>query len=409
MHITTSRGNTYSYIRRTNEIVGGLVEEQSYEWNFAPLSVFSGFPEVFMFIIGITEQCNLRCTYCCYSGAYEHNRSHSQKLIESGDIDEIYDFILRSSTKRPIHIAFYGGEPLLQYPLIHYAIQRGHELLGGEVTFSVTTNGTVLTPEKIDWLVAQHVELVISLDGTKTFHDKHRVYANGHGSYKRVHETLSYIAGNYPQHLNLISLQMTLETYRDIDKIAEKWHNDPLLRYLAPSNIHGLAANFAKGVNKIEYEDVRSFYEHLLDVYEHHQDWAVLRVLFEESIADWKERPIIEASGPVPMATCMPVNTKLYIDASKEIGVCEKMADMYRIGNIAKGIDWSKANSLVRSYYDRRLERCKNCPAVRMCDMCLTALEYTDEQWDILCHNVQVYTRVFMFVFCEMAERGLLQ
>ena len=82
---------------------------------------------------------------------------------------------------------------------------------------------------------------------------------------------------------------------------------------------------------------------------------------------------------------------------------------MYRIGNIAKGIDWPKANALVRSYYDRRVERCKNCPAVRMCDMCLTALEYTDEQWDILCHNAQVYARVFMFVFCEMAERGLIR
>ena len=409
MNIRTSNGNTYSYIRRTNEIVGGLVEEQDCEWGFAPLSIFSSLPEVYMYIIGITEQCNLRCTYCCYSGAYEHNRSHSQKVMGSDDIDEIYDFILRSSTKRPLHIAFYGGEPLLQYPLMQYAIQRGHELLGGEVAFSVTTNGTLLTPQKIDWLVAQHVELVISLDGTKAFHDKHRVYANGHGSYKRVHEALSYIVENCPQHLNLISLQMTLESYRDIDKIAEEWHNDTLLRCFAPSNIHGLAANFAKGVKKIEYEDVRSFYEHLLDVYEHHQDWAVLRVLFEESIADWKERPIIEAGGSVPMATCMPVNTKLYIDASKEIGVCEKMADLYRIGNIVEGIEWQKANSLVSSYYDRRVERCKSCPAIRMCNMCLTAMEYTEEQWNVLCHNVQVYTRVFMFVFCEMAERGLIR
>ena len=132
-------------------------------------------------------------------------------------------------------------------------------------------------------------------------------------------------------------------------------------------------------------------------------------MLFEESIADWKERPIIEVGSSVPMATCMPVNTKLYIDASKEIGVCEKMADMYRVGNIANGIDWQKANALVRSYYDRRVGRCKNCPAVRMCDMCLIALEYTEKQWDILCHNEQVYARVFMFVFCEMAERGLIR
>lgn len=96
MNITTSSGNTYSYIRRTNKIVGGLVEEQGYEWNFAPFFVFSTLPEVHMFIISITEQCNLRCTYCCYSGEYEHNRSHSLKEMTISDINRIYDFILRS-------------------------------------------------------------------------------------------------------------------------------------------------------------------------------------------------------------------------------------------------------------------------------------------------------------------------
>jgi uncharacterized protein len=43
-----------------------------------------------------------------------------------------------------------------------------------------------------------------------------------------------------------------------------------------------------------------------------------------------------------------------------------------------------------------------------MCNMCLTAIEHTDEQWDVLCHNERVYTRVFMYLFCEMAERGLI-
>lgn len=409
MHITTSSGNTYSYIRRTNEIVGGLVEKQGYEWNFAPLSLFSALPEVYMFIIGITEQCNLRCTYCCYSGAYKNNRSHSVKRMKSEDIDEIYDFIQRTAKKRPLHIAFYGGEPLLQYSLIQYAVAKGHELLGDEVVYSITTNATLLTSEKIDWLIAHNIEMVISLDGTRSFHDKHRVFANGNGSYDNVHDALSYIVEHYKQQRNLVSLQMTLPTYRDIVKIAEEWQDDSLLKEFEPSNIHGLAANFTQGVEKVEYENVRAFYEHVIDVYETHQDWGVLRVLLEECVAPWKERPILDAGESVPMATCMPVNTKLYIDANKEIGVCEKVADIFRIGSIKEGIDWSKANTLVREYYKRRIDRCKFCPAVRLCDMCLTAMEYTPEQWDILCHNEQVYARVFMYVFCEMAERGLVK
>ena len=409
MHITTNSGNTYSYIRRTNEIVSGLVEEQGYEWNFAPLSVFSAISEVAMFIIGITEQCNMRCTYCCYSGSYKHNRTHSYKALNSQDIDEIYDFILRIKTKKPTHIAFYGGEPLLQYALIQYAVERGSDRLGGDVAYSITTNGTMLTPVKMDWLFAHNIEIVISLDGTKSFHDKYRVFPNGSGSFAQVHNVLSYILVHYPHYRHLVSLQMTFPSYKDVEKIAEEWQKNSVLREYVPSNIHGLAANFSQEVKILYYEEVRTFYNHLIDVYEKHQEWAVLRVLLEECISSWKERPILDAGNMIPMSTCLPVNTKLYIDAKKEIGVCEKIADKYRIGNVKDGLDWGKANALAREYYNRRFDRCKFCPAVRMCELCLTAIEYTPKQWDVLCHNERVYARVFMYVFCEMAERGLIK
>lgn len=409
MNITTCSGNVYSYIRRTNEIVSGIVEEQGFEWNFAPLSAFSAMPEIYMFIIGVTEQCNLRCSYCCYSGSYENNRSHGLKSMTCGDMDEVYDFILQTATRRPLHIAFYGGEPLLQYPLIQNSVLRGRELFGNDVLFSITTNATLLTPDKIDWLIGQNIEIVISLDGPRSFHDKHRIFENGNGSFDKVRDALEYLMECHPQQRHLVSLQMTLPTYRDIEIIAEEWNQEPILSRWEPTNIHGVAANFSHGVEKVNYEEIRTFYSHLLDVYEKHQDWIVLKVLLEECISLWRDRPILEVGSSVPMATCMPVNTKLFIDANKRIGVCEKMADKYRIGEVRQGIEWSRANALVREYYVRRQERCKHCKAVRMCSMCLTAIEYSNEQWDVLCHNENVYTRVFMFVFCEMVERGLVR
>lgn len=32
-----------------------------------------------MFTIKITQQCNLRCSYCCYSGSYRDRRAHNEK------------------------------------------------------------------------------------------------------------------------------------------------------------------------------------------------------------------------------------------------------------------------------------------------------------------------------------------
>ena len=310
---------------------------------------------------------------------------------------------------RPIKIFFYGGEPLLKYELVRYAVEKACELWGDDVSFTVSTNGTTLSKERIDWLVSKNITLALSIDGTKSYHDRFRVDACGKGSYDKMYEALSYIKSTYPEYVKEVLLIVTLASFDRIIEIAEAWHNDEVLCDWTPTMMNSLAPNFCNGVDKANYDKVKLFYDNLLDVYENHQDWVVLKKMLNSCIAYWKERPIFEPITSVSMATCLPNNTKLYIDSSLQIGVCEKMSDNYRIGTIKDGIDWTLANSIVRDYYNKRVERCKNCSSVRMCNMCLTAVEYIDNQWDILCHNEQVYTRVFMYLFCEMAERGLIK
>lgn len=409
MEIQTRSGNTYSYNKQTGEIIGGSISAQLPEWDFAPFVPIESMPQVDSFILGLTEQCNLRCTYCCYSSNYINKRSHNTVSMSTENVDDILAFIDSFTSKRPIKIFLYGGEPLLKYDLVQYTVGKAHALLGSNVSFTVSTNGTTLSKDKVDWLVSNNITLALSIDGTEAYHDSYRVDAQGNGSYTRVYDALKYIKRTYPEYAKEMSLIMTLASFDKIVEIAEDWHNDEVLRDWVPTMMNSLAPNFSKGVDKADHEEVKEFYDILLDTYEEHQDWIILKKLLESCVAYWKERPIFEPSTSVPMATCLPNNTKLYIDTNLQIGVCEKMSDNYRIGNIKDGIDWVKANSVVRDYYNKRVECCKDCSAVRMCNMCLTAIEHTDEQWDILCHNEQVYTRVFMYLFCEMAERGLIK
>lgn len=408
MYIETTGHNFYSYVRQTGEIVPGIVADDEYVWTFDPNKPFTAMPEVEMFILGITEQCNLRCKYCCYSGEYKSNRAHSNHYMSENDIEGIYDFIDSITSIRPLHIAFYGGEPLTQYELVQHAISRAEERWNKDVLFSVTTNATLLSVERINWLMAHHVKMEISIDGTARFHDRNRVGQTGNGSFLQMYKALSYIVNEHHEYLSNIQLLMTLPSVEGLPAIAEDWHNDSVLRQLTPSHITGLAPNFAKGVVKKEYLTLKEQYLKLLYVYEQHQDWSVLKAYFDGCIAYWNDRPIVDAGNSVPMSTCMPRNTKLYIDASKQIAVCEKISDSYRIGSVQKGIDWNKANAHVHTYYNKRVQRCGNCPAIRVCDLCLTAIEFNDEQWDVLCHNERVYAQLYMLLFCEMAERGML-
>lgn len=408
MNITTLHNNSYSYLRQTNKIVQGVVDDSSYAWTFTSPSDFSSMSEVYMFIIATTEQCNLRCTYCCYSGEYEGNHSHNSRTLCEGDIQAIYDFIDKTAKTKPIRISFYGGEPLVNYPLVQYAIQAGQQRWEDDVTFSVSTNGTLLTEERIDWLVNNCVELAISIDGTQPFHDAHRVDAKGNGSYTKVRNALAYLHSNtFNQHPKVV-LIMTLPSVSKLMPIAQAWHEDEMLQHYTPTHISGLTPNFSQGVEKEEWEALKTQYIQLLDTYEQHPEWSVLQTFFDEIVSYWKNRPVFEVSESTPLSTCMPVNTKLYIDANLQLAVCEKFNDRFRIGTIKDGIDWQKANEMTKEYFRKRENRCTYCPAVRMCNMCLTSIEYTDDQWDTLCHNERLYHKLHMFLFCEMAERSML-
>ena len=408
MQITTSSKHDYYYLPRTNEIIAEP-KEDNFEWIFKELSAFGELPNVDNFVISITENCNLRCTYCCYSGKYKNNRIHGTKSMSADDIDAIYEFIKRTVKSKDLKIAFYGGEPLTNLPLLKYAIEKASVFFQDfNLSVSISTNGVMLTPCTIDWFIKRNVRIDISIDGHKQIHDRQRINVTGNGSFDYVYKALSYIKQQHPQYLKEnVLLLMTLTSLSDLETIARHWAKDEILCNLVPTKISSLAPNFKVGVTECDYEELVEKYLELLSCYERHRDWVVLQVFFEQCIAYWNNRPILDASDSIPMSTCLPISNKLYVDANMKIGVCEKMADCYRIGNVCNGIDWKEANIIVSSYYKKRKYKCRKCPAVRMCNLCLTAVEYNDSQWNILCHNEQVFMKIGFRIFCEMAERGM--
>lgn len=51
---------------------------------------------------------------------------------------------------------------------------------------SITTNGTLVTPEAIDFAADQRVQLCLSIDGPADVHNRYRIYRDGRGSFDDV-------------------------------------------------------------------------------------------------------------------------------------------------------------------------------------------------------------------------------
>ena len=142
-------------------------------------------------VLNVTNQCNLSCTYC-----YEYSEDkivdtengRKPKFMSEETARQSVEFMLKEyGDNKVAHITFFGGETLLNFPVlkktIAYARQRGAEL-GKAVDFSLTTNGTLLKPEIIEFLAENRVGVTISIDGPREVQDKFRVFHNGAGSYE---------------------------------------------------------------------------------------------------------------------------------------------------------------------------------------------------------------------------------
>jgi uncharacterized protein len=174
--------------------------------------------KVEMIILQVTQQCNLRCEYCAYSGNYL-NRSHTDARMTFETARKSIDFIIkRSRNVESINIGFYGGEPLLEFDLIKKCINYAKEEAEGKnVTFSFTTNGTLFTKEILDFLNANDVAITISLDGPREIHDRNRKFAvSGCGTFKKVSENLKFFKNNYPEYFKKVAFNVVLDNKNDL-------------------------------------------------------------------------------------------------------------------------------------------------------------------------------------------------
>jgi uncharacterized protein len=168
----------------------------------------------------MATDCNLRCKYCYAGGG---NYKHPRKLMNTVVAEKSIDFFVGNSGRlAPLEVSFFGGEPLLNFEVIkdtvHYAEKVGPQH-GKKFSFTVTTNGTLLTPEMMDFFVEHDFSYIISIDGPKELNDLFRVFPSGCGTYDMVISKLREFTGRHPNVYRKITLRGTFTSQtKDITK-----------------------------------------------------------------------------------------------------------------------------------------------------------------------------------------------
>ncbi len=185
-----------------------LFSEDDYE-KYAKFAVAS---PVKAMCLHIAHDCNLRCEYC-FASTGDYGVGRKRMSLETGK--KAIDFLLEKSLDRKnLELDFFGGEPLMNWDVVKeiviYAREKEKEY-GKKFRFTITTNGLLLTDDKIDFINKEMSNVVLSIDGRKEVNDRMRKRVDGTGSYDKITDSFKklvekrgdkeyYVRGTYTKY-----------------------------------------------------------------------------------------------------------------------------------------------------------------------------------------------------------------
>ena len=327
-------------------------------------------PEVFpiqTLVMNLTNQCNLSCQYCYEFGADKVATPEGKpKFMDLETAKTSVDFLLaESGDRRAIHITFFGGETLMNFPLLKqvvgYANERAKEQ-NRTIDFSLTTNATLLTPAIIEFLSENRIGVTVSMDGPKEMHDRLRVFANGRGSYDIIEPRVRALIQNH--RTRPITARVTLTAgVSDVIKIFRHLKQDLGFHEVgfapvtaSPNQLYTIGQKGMDGVLEQFHALADEYLEYALRG-EAHGFSNVSDTLAELCQGVNKSHPCGAGLG------------LLGVGPSGDIAPCHRFvdSDVHALGHITKGINREKqADFLRRGHIDSKYD-CHTCWARPLC------------------------------------------
>lgn len=312
--------------------------------------------------LNVAQACNMSCGYCYADrGHFGGRPSLMGESIARRSVDRL---IADAPTGSDLVIAFMGGEPFVNRPLIHdiaeYATKTA-QLSGHRVRFALTTNATLLTADDAALLARYPFSVTVSLDGDDEANDRHRSLRGARSAHERALKGVHLLtAGERPRHL---SIRATVS---------------PLTGSLLPLLEHFFSlgvddAGFAPVVSAppgfpvFSEESFADFQMEMIACGEKARSELLARRRFPFSNFETALSEIHRGTHrPYP---CGAGAGYMSVSAKGEYFACHRLVDDtdFHFGNILSGLESEKrASHLAKKHVDQQ-EPCRSCWARYLC------------------------------------------
>jgi uncharacterized protein len=312
--------------------------------------------------LAIAQKCNLGCTYCY---AQQGEFGGAAKSMELTEAFRAVDLLVNAAEPGArLNLAFLGGEPLVNRKVLRAATERAAEMALGRdarITFSITTNGTLLSEDDARFFEEHGFAVTISIDGPREVHDALRPFKGGAGSYdavmKRV-EPLLRIQRQMQVSARVTVTPKNLLLRRTLDTlVAAGFHSvgfSPMLS--APT-----------GDGEMQAEDLEVMLAEMIDCGQE----------FERASCSGRRYPfanMTNAMREIHRGTHRPYPCGagagyLGVSAEGELSACHRFVGDQdgAMGSLADGIDPGRQVEWLATRHVHRQEPCRSCWARYLC------------------------------------------
>ncbi|MGE5341999.1 MAG: radical SAM protein [Candidatus Omnitrophota bacterium] len=338
-------------------------------------------------LLEITDDCNLRCRYCVYSGQFPDRRHHGNSKMDwstaEAASDFFFDWVLKHEALRTmpywLSVGFYGGEPLLNFDLIENTVARCNKTFNEKILplgfksssigYTITTNGLLLDEQIIDFLIKNNFFITLSIDGPKEIHDRNK----GKGNFDQLIRKINVLENNYPDFYRkkvLFSVVYNKDT--DLQKVRDFFSQEIFEN--CQNIVYGYVNDYfsdlncpAFGLN--EEQVIRSILEKkknkepLFKIEE-----KILSQYFEFQFDHVGTRNIFGGY-------CTLGSKRMFVRVNGDLLGCERMSDSFKIGSIYSGFDLSRIMEIENDWYKNSKE-CMSCIVQGCCHACVGTVGY---------------------------------
>ncbi len=350
--------------------------------------------------VNLVNGCNLNCTYCYISASSKKRENLSERKF----ID-ILNF-LKKEKDNPVTFYFAGsGEPTLNFKLMKQLPKLCKENGFKKITFDLTTNGTILTKEMIEFLKINKFDINISLDGNEEIHDLSRVYNNGKGSFKDVYHNITLLQENN------IKFLCTTVLVPCNNKIID------VFNFFEEKKIYSF---FAIATNSFDDNYIPSI--KCLDNFKNQMNLVVEKyvelIRSNNTIYSLKIKNDIERIhyGDTKAVACVGAREGIYIDMDGSIFPCSyhSKSKELSVGYIYVGIDYDKI--IENKWYAQPVdnyETCRDCWMKYLCSGSCFAIKWlennnTETPSEYLCKTYDIYwsaiIKLYILIYPDIIE-----